>query len=149
MKFLGSKPVLKLLFGAVLMLVVLAVPARPQAYLSSGTFSLPFDAQWGSVKLPAGTYSFDVEDAIHSHQVLVRQGIRYVGIVPQSEFSDDNKTNLQASLLCVRHGSSFSVRALRLPEIGTYYYATPKQKNQTVAQKPELIQDVPVILGGK
>ena len=149
MKFLGPKPVLKLLFCAVLMSVVFAVPAHTQWYSASGTFNLPFDAQWGQVKLSAGTYSFVVDDALHNNRIILRQGTHYMGFISRSEFSDDNKANLQPALLCVRHDSSFTVRALRLPEIGTYYYFMSKQKNQTVAQKPELIQDVPVLLGGK
>jgi hypothetical protein len=148
MRFRGAKPVLKLLLGAALAVAVLAIPAHSQGYGRSGTFTLPFDAQWGLAKLSAGTYSFDVEDAMN-FQVILRQGTRYVGIVvPQSGFSRDDQANLHASLLCVRHGSSFSVRALRMPGLGTFYYSTPKQKNQTVAQKPELIQDVAVTLAG-
>lgn len=150
MRSFGAKGVLKLLFAAALAFAVLAVPARPQSHAGSRlTFTLPFDAQWGLVKLSAGTYSFSLDDAYHAHQVLISQGTHYVGIVPYSEFSDEKKADLQASLLCVRHDSAFSVRALRLPEVGTFYYAVPKQKNKTVAQTPELIQDVPVILGGK
>lgn len=151
MSSLGARKVLKLLFAAALTFAVLAVPARPQSYAGSGklTFTLPFDAQWGFVKLPAGNYSFTVGDSLNAHQVILTQGTRYIGIVSQTEFSDDNKANLQPSLLCVRHDSTFSVRALRLPELGTFYYPVAKQKNKTVAQSPELIQDVPVILSGK
>lgn len=151
MRSFGAKEVMKLLFAAALTFAVLAVPARPQSYAGSRslTFTLSFDAQWGLVKLSAGTYSFTLDDAIHAHQVILSQGTRYVGIVPYAEFSDEKKANLQPSLLCVRHDSTFSVRALRLPQLGTFYYSVPKDKNKTVAQSPELIQDVPVILGGK
>lgn len=148
MRFSGFKPVLKLLIGAALMFVVLAAPARPGMYRHAGTFTLPFDAQWGLVKLSPGTYSLDIEEG-RNFQVILRQGTHNVGIItPESGYSLDH-TDLQASLLCVRRGSTFSVRTLRLPTVGTFCYSTPKSKNHTVAQQPELIQNVPITVAGK
>lgn len=130
------------------MFAVLAVPARPKSYRHAGTFALPFDAQWGLVKLSAGTYSIDIEDG-SNFQVILSQGTHYVGIIlPESGYSLD-KSDVQPSLVCVRHDSTFSVRALRLPAVGTFYYSMPKSKNRTVAQQPELIQNVPITLEGK
>src|SRR5579863_9373086 len=44
------------LFGAALSI---AAPAKAQS--SAGTFTLPFEAQWGAAVLPAGTYTVSTD----------------------------------------------------------------------------------------
>lgn len=144
----SGRKVLKLLLASAVLFAIFAVPAHAQGAVS-GTFTLPFDAQWGQLKLPAGTYSFDIQDTLRFHQIIVLQGTKIVGLVSPSEISHEDEANLHPSLLCVRHNANFFVRALRLPQLGTLYYKGEKEKPLTVAQAPELIQDVPITVSGK
>jgi hypothetical protein len=54
------------LFGAALSI---AAPARAQS--SAGTFTLPFEAQWGAAVLPAGTYTVSTDVPLDSSVIRV------------------------------------------------------------------------------
>jgi len=47
-------------------------------------------------------------------------------------------------LVCIRQHGNVTVRALRLPHVGTFYFSLPKQLTVLVAQQPELIETVSV-----
>ncbi len=148
MSITGPRSISKFLFGIALLVAIFVAPARSQNYVKGGTFTLPFEARWGQVMLPAGTYSFLLAGGYNS-QIIIQQGTRYRGIVPVFDFSGRDAKKLEhGSLLCVRHNATYSVRALNLPEKGTFYFPVSKDKNQTVAQAPELIQSVPVVVAG-
>jgi hypothetical protein len=86
----------------------------------SGTFTLPFDAQWGSMNLPAGDYNlyygrwngdgaFTVEIMGNAdrnpHGVVLTRGRNLIS-------TGENV------LVCVRKGNKGYVRSLKLPAIG-------------------------------
>jgi hypothetical protein len=148
MSVTGPRSTWKFLFGTALLLAIFVAPARSQNYVQAGSFTLPFEARWGQVKLPAGTYSFLV-DAAHN-EVIILQGTRSLGIAIVSELAWHDAGKFEKpSMLCVRHDSTYSVRALKLPAEGTLYFFPPKDKNRTVTQAPELIQSVPVTVAGQ
>jgi hypothetical protein len=86
----------------------------------SGTFTLPVQAQWGTVTLPAGGYTLH-----YGH--LPMAGPYAVEIVgegkggPHGVILSAGKNSVSAtknSLACIREGDSLIVKALEIPAIG-------------------------------
>lgn len=86
----------------------------------AGTFTLPIDAQWGSMTLPAGEYSLYYGRAGAGD-------FRLVEVVGKAEGSPHGVIFAQQpepasatknSIVCVRDGDALVVRALELPGIG-------------------------------
>jgi hypothetical protein len=126
-----------------------------------GSFTLPFDARWGTATLPAGKYIFEAVRT-GSAVIEVRGEAKgstpaFVVIVAHDASPNDNTSEL----VCIRKGSTGIVRSLMLKGSGEIlYFAIPKNvqlyaqngkaKNRTLlAQAPELIQRVPVELAGR
>ncbi len=117
---------------------------------AEGRFKLPFDAQAGKMTLSTGDYTFSVDRADGSYGLIhIYRGTESVGVmVPQElEFYHGQRQN--AALLCIRHDGKVTVRALRLPNIGTYYFQMPKGLQTLVAQQPQTIETVPVQVSGE
>jgi hypothetical protein len=155
------------LVGCSLMLFTLgAVSAKAQGLAMTdlaGTFTLPFDAQWGSMILPAGDYRL-----YYGNRTL--GGTRAVEVVGKAKGSprgfiavqgSDLTSTTKSSLVCIRQGNHGIVRELRMAPIGeTVYFPLPHgvklladQRNHNVyaqlAEAPMLIQRVPVNTSGK
>ena len=114
-----------------------------------GRFKLPFDAQVGKMTLPTGDYTFSVDRAAGSYGLIrVYQGTESVGIMVPQEL-DSYHGRQHAALLCIRHDGKVTIRALRLPNIGTYYFQLPKDLKTLVAQQPQMIETVPVQVSGE
>ncbi|MBZ5563552.1 MAG: hypothetical protein LAP13_14175 [Acidobacteriia bacterium] len=115
-----------------------------------GKFTLPFEAQWGRLVLPAGNYSFTLNyTKIGMDMIMVQQGTRTLGMVlsrshSQAPFSDRNE------LIVTRSGGRARIVALHAAELGTdFYYRPPKPEGRLIAGRPELIQRIPVSRNGK
>jgi hypothetical protein len=154
------------LAGLSLMLFALgATRAKAQALDSTqfaGTFTLPLEAQWGTMTLPAGNYSL-------YYGQLNRAVGPFVEVVGKAKGSPtgwilagpaDRTSATRNALICVRDGDSLVVRKLQLPAIGaSVSFAMPRGRkllahNQkhgkyTLAEAPMLIQRVAVELNGK
>jgi len=85
-----------------------------------GTFTLPFEAQWGTMTLPAGDYTL-------SYGFLSASGTRLVSVTGKEEVSPrgwiipvpgGNTKATENYLVIVRNGDSGYVRALELAAIG-------------------------------
>jgi hypothetical protein len=154
------------LAGLSLVLLALgATGARAQGSATTnyaGSFTLPLEAQWGAMTLPAGNYSL-----YYGHKFL--GGAYLVEVVGKTEGSPHGMIPIQArndvssrknSLICIRDGDSLVVRKLELPAIGeSVSFAMPhglkllarKQRHgkYILAEAPMLIQRVPVQMNGK
>ena len=129
----------------------------------SGTFTLPVQAQWGTVTLPAGDYTLH-----YGH--LAMGGPYAVEIVgegkrgPHSVILSAGKNSVSATknaITCVRQGGALIVRALEMPEVGeSVSFALPRGAQLVshkqihngytqLAEAPMLIQRVPVKANGK
>ena len=126
------------------------VPGLQAGPSSVGKFTLPFDAQWAGTALTTGDYSISVDRSFGSYgAIVVHRGSEVVAMaLPQMLNNHENQTQ-NAALLCVRHDGMVTVRALRLPNVGTYYFAMPKNLQTLVAQQPQLIETVPVQVSGE
>ena len=124
---------------------------RLQAEPSSvARFTLPFDAQWSGTSLAKGDYTISLDHTLGSYgAIVVHRGNEVVGMaLPQTLDSQEGRS-LSPALLCIHHDGKVTVRALRLPNVGTFYFSMPKNLQTLVAQQPQLIETVPVQLSGE
>jgi hypothetical protein len=112
-------------------------------------FTLPFDAHLGKMALPTGAYSFSLDHAGLNGVILFRQGDRAVGMVLPQVFDNHQNQGKNPVIICIRHDGKVTVRALRLPSIGTFYFALPKELEGLMAQHPKLIETVSVEVTGE
>jgi hypothetical protein len=129
-----------------IMLIAPAIQALPAA---GGRFKLPFDVQWGGkMALPTGDYTFVVDHLSPNSMISVYRGQQAVGMVLPQTFESNEKESKKPELVCIRHDGKVTVRALRLPDIGTFYFSLPKELKVLVAQQPQLIETVSVEVSG-
>jgi hypothetical protein len=116
----------------------------------AGRFKLSFNMKMGATALPAGDYTFSLDRSTGSYGTIVvyRQGQALGIMVPQTldRFQGQGEN---AALLCIRHDGKVTVRALRLPIVGTFYFQVPKELKTLVARQPQLIETVPVQMAGE
>jgi len=142
----------KAILGVVLTAVVtimLVAPGLQALPAVGGKFNLPFDVQWGGkMVLPTGDYKFSVDRLSSNGMISVYRDNQAVGMVLPEVFDSYEKQSKKPELVCVRHDGKVTVRALRLPDIGTFYFSLPKELKVLVAQQPQLIEPVSVEVGG-
>jgi hypothetical protein len=97
-----------------------------------GSFTLPSQTYWGSVRLAPGDYSFTLDHSDLRGRITVRQGTKAVAIF-MVEGPTITGSREGSSMLIVDH----SVRSLRLAPIGlTYTYPIQKQTRDLLARRP-------------
>lgn len=107
-----------------------------------GSFTLPFQAQWGQMVLPPGEYSFTLDKAVVDGLVKIRNQERYVGMIFASGISNQ-KTTAKSQLIAVGGEGLYQIRALRLSALGVQFeYKIPEAKVRLMAQGPQLIRHV-------
>jgi hypothetical protein len=139
--------------GAVLVAVVSvclsAGVAHAQRDVLQGTFTLPFDVQWGGATLPAGDYSFTLRSTALPAIVHIRQGTRNVALV-MSNGKSERKWEGASALIVTGSGDRARIRALHSAELGMdFYYGAPKWEGPEMASAPELTQRIPISRTGK
>lgn len=163
MKTIRSLTILAGLSLVLLALGVTGAKAQDGQSLSitnlNGTFTLPLDAQWKNMSLPAGTYTLQYGTLNGFHIVEVQgtaKGSPHGLILVQQPESTSAKNN---AIVCVREGGTLVVRALEMPSIGqSANFAMPRGTQLTahnhtgytqLAEAPMLIQRIPVALNAK
>lgn len=131
---------------SVMVVLVFAATLVPsQAQELRGSFALPMEARWGQFALAPGDYTFSMARAPNSTGALLlrRNGISLGYILTATR---GNESSSQSSLLLEQSDGTYSVRALRIPEVGVFTYNVPKPKARQVAQRSTAI---PVNASGK
>jgi hypothetical protein len=114
-----------------------------------GSFTLPFEARWGQVVLPPGEYSFTLDHGTVAGIVSIRGEAGQAAGFVTSQGIYDQHTLDHSELILVRSGGNYTIRALRLAERGlTLEYSAPKTERQLITQAPQLLERIPVIMGG-
>jgi hypothetical protein len=135
----------------ILLLAVLVAglsPSLASAQEFHGTFTLPFEANWGPATLPAGEYSFILDHRKLEATVLVSGKRQRLIVLPQ--MIEHRTFPGNSALIVVRHDDKCQVRALYIAQMGLFLdYYTPKGGERLVAQGPVLIQRIPVARVGK
>jgi len=124
------------------------VPGLQAGPAAAGKFKLPFDARWEKIGLPTGDYTFSVDHITLNGTILVYRGTEAVGIVHPQMFNGDENRSKNSELVCIRHDGKVTVRALRLPNAGTFYFPLPNELKALVAQQPQLIETVSIEVSG-
>lgn len=113
-----------------------------------GKFTMPFDAHWGTTTLRTGDYTYSVDHITSNGMIFVYRGSQAVGLMHPQMFNDNDNQSKNPELVCIRHDGIVTVRALRLPNVGTFYFSLPKELKTLVAQQPELIETISVEVSG-
>jgi len=127
----------------------------------AGTFTLPDDAQWGGMALPAGDY------ALYYGTMWTQKFVEVVGEAKGSPHGFINSrpstaaSARKSALVCVRAGGTLIVRGLDMAPLGlSVRFAMPRGTQLTarngkhsgytqLAEAPMLIQRIPVTLNAK
>jgi hypothetical protein len=135
------------MLGAVILFGMVA-PGLRAGRAAGGKFTLPFDARWETSDLSTGDYSFSVDHLALNGIIRVYRGRDSVGILRAVEFDGSRGGSETAELVCVRHDGIVSVRALRLPQAGTFYFPLPADMTQVSGKQPLLLETVSVRVSG-
>jgi hypothetical protein len=121
------------------------VPAHAQT-ISDGKFTLPFEARWGDVHLPAGNYVYSVQNAGPATFVVVHgetgKGAAAMFVARMSEQADYSD---HSQLIFLRSDKGLIVRSLSLGKLGLVLdFNLPKAETEIRARGPEPPQTVSV-----
>ncbi len=141
------KRVSEVVLMAVIAFAMMA-PGLQAGATAAGKFKLPFDAQLGKMALPTGDYTFRIDRASVNGEVVVYRENRPMGFLYPQVFDGNANQSKVPVLVCIRHDGNVTVRALRLPGVGTFYFSLPKELNALVAQQPQLIETISVEVSG-
>ena len=139
---------IRVIFLALLATVASVAPLSAADYtIYTGRFTLPFEAKWGTATLPPGEYTFTLNQAtvegslkVTSHDLKSTVFVHVQGVL-ERDFTG------QSALIMVRSGGKYKVRALHATEIGKVLtFGTSQAERQMLAQGPELIQRIPVLI---
>jgi hypothetical protein len=136
--------------SAVIVLTIVAPSLRAWP-TAEGRFKLGYDIQLGEkMALPTGDYTFSVDRSAGSYGTIsVYRGTEIVGTVLPQMLNADERQGEKPELLCIRHDGKVTVRALRLPQVGTFYFSLPKDLKVLVAQQPRLIETISAEISGE
>lgn len=124
-----------------------------------GAFTLPFEAQWGSLTLPAGDYTLQYGIQLDGAGLVVVRGTAKgspYGMILAGSVGDTSATRNE--IVCIREGKALIVRGLEIPAIGesvrfgpppgTRVVANRRNHNgyNQIAEAPALIQRIPIVL---
>jgi hypothetical protein len=146
----SMKSILGVALGAVLAFGAIA-PSLPAGPSAEGRFKLAFDAQLGEkMALPTGDYTFVIDRSAGSNGTIsVYRGNQVVGMALPQTFDRFENQGEKPVLVCIRHDGKVTVRALRLPNVGTFYFSLPKDLKVIAAQQPQLLETVSIEVSGE
>lgn len=134
---------------AVLALVV-CLPSRPANAQSNsqvpyrGSFTLPYEAQWGKALLPAGHYTLELGSTVNPAPVVIRDAATDV-IVAQLLISTREHAGPGGSVLFVRTlGERHVIYSLQVADLGTTFISNTKMAREAEDQMRET-QSLPIV----
>ena len=142
----------KSILGFLLIAVIafgMTVPSLPAAPMGGAKFKLTFDSQWGKVALPTGEYELRFHPSLADGTIILYQGAKGLGIVRPEVIDRQQNQGSNPVLICFRHDGKTAVRALRVPNVGTFYYSLPKELQGLMAKEPKLIETISVEVSGQ
>ncbi len=141
----------KWISGVVLIAVIafaVIAPGLPASPSTAFRFKLPFDLQWEKMALPTGEYTLVIDHFSSNGMLSVYRGTRAVGFLLPQTFDGRESKSEKSELVCIRHDGKVTVRALRLPGSGTFYFQVPTELKALVAQQPQLIETISIEVNG-
>ena len=126
----------------------MSLPASHAQSMTRGKFQLPFDAKLDKIALPTGDYTFAVDHLGLNSIVRIYQGTSVVAMAHPQSFSSYDNQGEKPVLVFVRHDGNASLRALRFPRSGTFYFPLSKELKVLSAKQPQLIETITVQVSG-
>jgi hypothetical protein len=118
----------------------------------TGKFTLPFEARWGGLVLPAGEYSFTVNDLKPASTIAVRSDRQNLGVVLFGSVSDYGSYG-KSELVAVSNGGVYRISTLRLQTDDDRFldikFVAPKAERMSPAHGPEVSWRVPISGSGR
>ena len=144
MKSILDNTLLRTLALGVLTSCLGAVVANAQPF--HGTFSLPAEVRWGTATLKAGAYTFSSEGLRTSNMLqLFQDGKLIATLLSQAR----NPAAAGHAALVVEKGKGgYTVREIRLPEIGVSLYYSPSKPARGTAAEERVAQLIPATVTG-
>jgi hypothetical protein len=149
-----EKIALKLLAAVIVAFTAMAGSSFTQSMsdVQVGSFTLPFEAHWGTLDLKPGAYSFSVKNENGMDLVVVKQNNRQVGLVVATIFTGLTEATGASGgeLLCAHHAGTAVISALDVPWKGVYHFYVPRGASPTsVAQMSNPTDSVRVLFAQK
>lgn len=148
-----GKTVLKLLVAGAVAFTAMTGSSFSQSMsdVQTGSFTLPFEAHWGTLDLKPGAYWFSVKNENGTDLVTVKENNRQVGFVVATIFTGLKGTSMSGGeLLCAHHDGAAVISALDVPWKGVYHFYVPRGANtSSVAQNSNSSDSVPVLFAQK
>ena len=137
-------------FYGLLALALLAMSLAQTSASAQGfkaSFTLPVATRWGLATLPAGKYFVTVDSqAFPSIAVIEGEGVH---VLVMASVIDGGAATGPSKLVIARSGGRARVCSLYVETFGLTFRYPPPKSGWLVAQTPELIERLPVTLGGK
>lgn len=139
----------RLLFVSLLALFASSVLNAEQV---KGSFTLPFDAYWGDVLLPAGNYTFNL-DTTAANPVVLHPGLRSKYV--KFGYTEVLHSPAKSQLVIVHAGDKAMVNAVYIADLKTaFWFKVPEKYSVTTrviasATPSETIDFIPVTVVGK
>ena len=129
--------------GLVASLLLIGVALAAPIY--RGSFTLPFDARWGSTTLPAGDYMLRFEDVGSRAFLVVKEtkSGRDVAFLTSVATNETTSTG-QSALLVATTGNQRVIYSLRLAELGEVFVYDSKAAREEVREASHM-QTIPII----
>jgi hypothetical protein len=131
---------------------IFASTAKAQSGVANGHFTLPFEAKWAGTVLPAGDYTMSVVSVSDSRPAAY--SVRFAGAGKENTILAVRSLGPEVSggskLVAVRSGGKYRIRALHLAKVNIVLtFAAPKGEQTLIAEAPELITSVPILVASK
>ncbi len=148
-----EKFVLKLLVAVLAGLTVMAGNSFSQSLsgVHIGSFTLPFEAHWGTLDLKPGAYSFSLSNENGVDFLRIKQHSQQIGLVFVSSFDvTEAPDRLKGELLCANNAEEAVIAALDVPGNGVYHFYVPRRTNEAIESQMAAPADVvPVLFAQK
>lgn len=137
----------RMLLGVISAMVVCGTAAAQTRY--AGRFTLPFEARWGSVLLPAGEYTFEVKSGTDKLTLISNARGGHLGFVLPIASDPSAKMRRTNCLLVAGKGSRAQVVAIQLATEGLVIeYRTPRSRESRKMEQAA-VSEVPIMLATK
>jgi hypothetical protein len=143
----GSR-ILRVLLLAVAAISLSAVFAAAEDY--HGEFTLPLEAQWGKIVLPAGTYSFTMNIEKSPYTIKVQRGSETAIFIWLAGKTPLKRVSGPSLLTAIRRGNGLRIRSMDLASEGIMFdFTVPRSDQLLIAEKPDLIQRIPLLMASR
>ena len=133
--------------AAVALLAMSLTPNHANAQAFTGKFTLPFQANWDRVVLPAGEYSFSIDNLVAGGRIVIARDGKNVGMVQVATVSDFS-TPPKSEMVAATTAAGITISVLRLDTGYTIRFLPPNEGRRARGHGPALTYNLP-ISGGR